>query len=58
MKQIVQAATAAGALELIGRTETAGRIIDEAARRAEAAADFLEGIEDFLTEDKRNDISM
>lgn len=52
MKNIVKAVSVAGAAEVISKTDTAGRVIDEATRRAEAAADFLKGIEDFV---KRED---
>jgi len=59
MKQVVQAATAAGALEIISRTETADRIINDAANRAEAVAEFFEGIENFLTsKEVKDDISL
>jgi len=52
MECLLQAATALGVIEVVSATDMVGRMIDEAADRAEATAEFLEEIEGRIKEDK------
>ena len=58
MQHIVKAVTTAGALELLGKTSTVTRLIDEINKRAAATADFLEKIEKAAKENATNDLFM
>jgi len=54
MKCLLQAATALGVIEMVSATDMVGRVIDEAADRAEETAEFLEEIERHTKEDKND----
>ena len=52
MQNILKAATVAGVTDVIAKTKTVNQIIDEAGKRTEEAADFLEELERNIKEEE------
>ena len=53
MKQAIKTIAAVGIIDAVAKTNTASRILDEAAKRTGAAADFLEKIEESIKEEEQ-----
>jgi len=53
MEQIVKTIATVGAMDAASKTNTANRILDEAAKRTEDAAKFLEKLEKEIEEEEK-----
>jgi len=53
MEQIVKTIATVGAMDAVSKTNTANRILDEAAKRTEDAAKFLEKLEKEIEEEEK-----